>query len=195
VAKSFKTSISIDDAASAASEALRTKVAGDSVARLSVDIGGKLTWGAGSGAGDVTLYRAAANALQTDDSFKALLGFVNPTYSGAPGSSPDDGTLAVDTTNDAFYFRSSGSWQQVSGGGASVTVSDTAPSSPDAGDLWYESDTGNTIVYYDDGVGAAQWVELGHAADSTVREYAMNIDGGIPGSNYTGITSIDGGSV
>ena len=195
MAKSFKTSISIDDAASAASEALRTKVAGDSTARLSIDAGGKLTWSAGSGSGDVTLYRAAANLLQTDDYFKSALGVVNPTYSGTPGGSPDDGTIAVDTTNDVFYFRSSGSWQQVSGGGASVTVSDTAPSSPDAGDLWYESDTGNTIVYYDDGVGAAQWVELGHAADSTVREYAMNIDGGVPSSTYAGISSIDGGSV
>jgi hypothetical protein len=194
VAKSFKTSISIDDAASAASEALRTKVAGDSTARLSVDAGGKLTWSAGSGSGDVNLYRAAANLLQTDDYFKSALGVINPTYSGAPGGSPSDGALAVDTTNDAFYFRSSGSWQQVSGG-ASVSVSDTAPSSPDAGDLWYESDTGNTVVYYDDGVGAAQWVELGHAADSTVVEYAANIDGGVPSSNYTGITSLDGGGV
>ena len=195
MAKSFKTSISIDDAASAASEALRTKVAGDSTARLSVDAGGKLTWSAGSGSADVTLYRAAANLLQTDDAFKPALGVVNPTYSGAHSGSQDDGTIAVDTSNDVFYFRSSGSWQQVSGGGASVTVSDTAPSSPDAGDLWYESDTGNTIVYYDDGVGAAQWVELGHAADSTVREYSMNIDGGVPSSNYTGISSIDGGAV
>tara|TARA_B100000809_G_scaffold45162_1_gene39537 strand:+ start:3442 stop:4023 length:582 start_codon:yes stop_codon:yes gene_type:complete len=193
VAKSFKTSISIDDAGSAASEALRTKVAGDSNARLLVDIGGKLTWGAGSGAGDVTLYRAAANALQTDDSFKALLGFVNPTYSGAPGSSPDDGTLAVDTANDVFYYRSSGAWQQVSSG-ASISVSDAAPSSPDAGDMWYESDTGNTLVYYQD-ANTSQWVEVGHAADSTVVEYALTIDGGTPSSSYGGITSIDGGGV
>ena len=195
MAKSFKTSISIDDAASAASEALRTKVAGDSVARLSVDIGGKLTWGAGSGAGDVTLYRAAANVLQTDDALKALLGFQNPTFGATPTHTADDGTLAIDTGNDKFYFRSNGAWQEASGGGASLTVSDTPPSSPEAGNLWYESDTGNTVVYYDDGVGAAQWVELGHAADSTVVEYALTIDGGTPSSSYGGITSIDGGGV
>jgi|TARA_B100001964_G_scaffold242589_1_gene317844 hypothetical protein len=117
------------------------------------------------------------------------------TTGGAPTSTIADGAIAVDTSNDAFYFRSSSSWQQVSGGGASVTVSDTAPSSPDSGDLWYESDTGNTIVYYDDGVGDAQWVELGHAADSTVVEYAANIDGGVPSSNYTGIATLDGGAV
>jgi hypothetical protein len=195
VAKSFKTSISIDDAASAASEALRTKVAGDSAARLSIDAGGKLTWGAGSGSGDVTLYRSAANTLKTDDALQAAAGLITSTTSGAPSASIADGAISIDTSNDAFYFRSSSSWQQVSGGGASVTVSDTAPSSPDAGDLWYESDTGNTIVYYDDGVGDAQWVELGHAADSTVVEYAANIDGGVPSSNYTGIATLDGGAV
>lgn len=42
--------------------------------------------------------------------------FVMPTYAGAPGSSPSDGALAVDTTNNRLYFRSNGSWQY--GGGA-----------------------------------------------------------------------------
>ena len=103
---------------------------------------------------------------------------------------PDDSNDVVlsDAANGDEYF-------QLRGGGASVTVSDGAPSSPSAGDLWYESDTGNTIVYYDDGVGAAQWVELGHAADSTVVEFAANIDGGVPSSNYTGIATLDGGAV
>ncbi len=115
------------------------------------------------------------------------------TTGGAPTSTIADGSIAVDTTNDVFYYRSSGSWTQVST--TPTTVSDTAPSNPSAGDLWYESDTGNTVVYYDDGVGAAQWVELGHAADSTVVEYALTIDGGTPSSAYGGITSIDGGGV
>jgi hypothetical protein len=38
--------------------------------------------------------------------------------------------------------------------GASVTVSDTPPLEPQIGDLWYESDTGKTFVYYD-----SYWVE------------------------------------
>lgn len=193
MAKSFKTSISIDDAGSAASEALRTKVAGDSNARLLVDIGGKLTWGAGSGAGDVTLYRSAANILKTDDSLEAAAGLITNTTSGAPSATIADGAIAIDTTNDVFYYRSSSSWQQVSSG-ASISVSDTAPSSPDAGDMWYESDTGNTLVYYQD-ANTSQWVEVGHAADSTVVEYALTIDGGTPSSSYGGITSIDGGGV
>ena len=114
------------------------------------------------------------------------------TTGGAPTSTIADGAIAVDTTNDVFYYRSSGTWTQVST--TPTTVSDTAPSSPSAGDLWYESDTGNLLVYYSD-ANTSQWVEIGHAADSSVVEYAANIDGGIPSSNYTGISAFDGGAV
>ena len=55
------------------------------------------------------------------------------------------------------------SWADQSGGGASVTVSDTAPGSPSEGDLWFESDTGKTFVYYNDG-SSSQWVEVGAAS-------------------------------
>lgn len=194
MARSFKTVVSVDDQASASSEALRTKVAGDSAARMSVDAGGKITWGSGSASGDVTLYRSAANTLKTDDTLEAAAGVVTLTTAGAPTSSLSDGAVAVDTTNNAFYFRSSSTWQQVSGGGASITIADAAPSSPSVGDLWYESDTGNTLVYYGDG-STPQWVEIGHAADSTTVEYRVNMDGGTPSSNYTGVDTLDGGSV
>ena len=192
MARSFKTVVSVDDQASASSEALRTKVAGDSNARMSMDAGGKITWGAGSASGDVTLYRSAANTLKTDDTLVATTGIVTLATDGAPSTALANGALAVDTTNHAFYFRSNSTWNQVSGGGASLTVQDGAPSSPSAGDLWFESDTGKTIVYYDDGVGAAQWVEIGHSVDSSTVD--LNLDGGLPNSNYGGVTAVDGGT-
>ena len=43
---------------------------------------------------------------------------------------------------------------------STYSASDTAPSSPDGGDLWYESDTGNLYVYY-----GSVWIEVGHATD------------------------------
>ena len=43
-----------------------------------------------------------------------------------------------------------------SGGGSSVTVSDTAPESPTAGNMWFKSDTGNLLVYYD-----SYWIDAG----------------------------------
>ena len=89
MAKSFKTVISIDDAASAASEAIRTKVAGDSQARLSIDVGGKLTWSSGAATGDTTLYRDSANTLKTDDAFAAASLDIS-------GNADIDGTLEAD---------------------------------------------------------------------------------------------------
>ena len=53
-----------------------------------------------------------------------------------------------------------GTWSNVtpsSGGGASVTISDTPPSAS-AGDLWWESDTGRLKIFYQD-VNSSQWVD------------------------------------
>ena len=193
MARSFKTVVSVDDQASASSEAIRTKVAGDSAARMSVDAGGKITWGAGSASGDVTLYRSAANTLKTDDTLVATTGIVTLATDGAPSTALANGALAVDTTNDTFYFRSSGSWQEVSGGGASLTVSDTAPANPEAGNLWFESDTGNTLVYYTD-ANTSQWVELGQSVDSS-HEFYIQADGGGPASVYGGTPAFDCGGI
>jgi hypothetical protein len=43
------------------------------------------------------------------------------------------------------------------GGGGSIEISATAPSSPGEGDLWWDSDNGNLYIYYDDGT-SQQWV-------------------------------------
>jgi hypothetical protein len=45
------------------------------------------------------------------------------------------------------------------GGGASVTVSDTAPTTPEADALWYDSTDGTLYVYYED-VDGSQWVQV-----------------------------------
>ena len=193
MARSFKTVVSVDDQASASSEAIRTKVAGDSNARMSMDAGGKITWGTGSASGDVTLYRSAANILKTDDTLEAASGVVTLATDGAPSTALANGAIAVDTTNDTFYFRSSGSWQEVSGGGASLTVSDTAPANPEAGNLWFESDTGNTLVYYTD-ANTSQWVELGQSVDSS-HEFYVQADGGGPASVYGGTPAFDCGGI
>lgn len=165
MAQKFKTSISIQELATAASQALGIKLYGENFNRLQVDAGGKITWGAGASAGDVNLYRSDAETLTTDDIFHAVAGVITLTTSGAPTTAMADGALAIDTDNDAFYFRSNSTWQQVTGGGgsASVTVSDDPPVDPEAGNLWYESDTGSMYIYYNDG-DTQQWVEVGGSA-------------------------------
>jgi hypothetical protein len=50
------------------------------------------------------------------------------------------------------------------GGGASVTVSTTAPAEAEIGDLWYDSTSGALFIYYDDG-DSTQWVEVTYEQD------------------------------
>jgi hypothetical protein len=45
--------------------------------------------------------------------------------------------------------------ENAGGGGSSVTVSDTAPSSPSSGDLWFDSSTARFFIYYD-----SFWIEV-----------------------------------
>ena len=45
-----------------------------------------------------------------------------------------------------------------SGGGANVTTSDTPPTSPSDGDLWWDSQNGRLNVYYQD-ANSSQWVD------------------------------------
>lgn len=66
-------------------------------------------------------------------------------------------TVAIrwNETTDKWQFTNDGTTYKDLGSGG-ITVSDTAPSTPATGDLWYESDTGSTYVYYD-----SYWIEIG----------------------------------
>ena len=126
--------------ASAASSAIAAKVSGDANDRISVDAGGTINWGTGSAAADTNLYRSDVSVLKTDDVFQAALGVVTATSAGAPSSALADGGLAVDTTNNAFYFRSGGIWRTPTGGaGTGGVATFTIP--------------GTLVV----GVGAVRW--------------------------------------
>jgi hypothetical protein len=50
--------------------------------------------------------------------------------------------------------------------GPGVTISDTPPPTPAPSDLWFESDSGNLAIYYDDG-DSAQWVGIGGSDGSS----------------------------
>lgn len=136
-----------------ADEALSTRVNSDTAPRIRIDAGGKITWGSGDGSGDTNIYRSSANTLTTDDVFVATGGMVTLTTNGVPNTALPNGALAVDTTNHVFYYRSNSTWTQVSageGGGANVTISSTAPASPENGDLWYNN-VSSLLYIYDTG--------------------------------------------
>ena len=71
---------------------------------------------------------------------------------GAAGDKGQKGEIGVGTKGD----KGDGT-----AGGAQVTISDTAPTSPTPsnGDLWWESDTFDLHVYYEDG-SSNQWVSI-----------------------------------
>ncbi|MFJ8719737.1 hypothetical protein ACIRD9_42500 [Streptomyces violaceus] len=54
------------EGAAAGTDVLRTRVTNDADPRFSIDADGRLSWGDGSGAVDVDLYREAANSLRSD---------------------------------------------------------------------------------------------------------------------------------
>lgn len=64
---------------------------------------------------------------------------------------------AVNTVGEPYaLYRSDGTAFKKVGGGGSITVSDTAPAGV-AGNLWYDSTTGKTYIYFD-----SFWVEVGN---------------------------------
>lgn len=81
----------------------------------------------------------------------------NATISVARGTSPSV-AIRWNETTDKWQFTNDGTTYKDLGSGG-VTVSDTAPSSPATGDMWYESDTGALYAYYD-----SYWIEIGGSA-------------------------------
>lgn len=69
-------------------------------------------------------------------------------------------------------------------GSASLTVSNTAPSSPSDGNLWYDSSDGYIYVYVQD-PDSSQWVQPLAGASGTGAG-SVNVDALAPSSNLTG---------
>tara|TARA_B100000700_G_scaffold283610_1_gene336159 strand:- start:5214 stop:7139 length:1926 start_codon:yes stop_codon:yes gene_type:complete len=100
-----------------------------------------------------------------DGATGAITGASFSTSGSLTAGSMTVGGLSYPTVNgtNGHVLTSDGagnvSWQAQSGGGggASVTISDTAPAAS-AGDLWWESDSGRLKIYYQD-VDTSQWVD------------------------------------
>lgn len=88
------------------------------------------------------------------------------TTPGAPNF--EVGEPAWDKTGKKLYIKAEdGTMVEIAGGGGgggggnSFTASETAPASPNSGDLWLDKTSGILYLYSNDG-NSAQWVE--HAA-------------------------------
>jgi hypothetical protein len=104
------------------------------------------------------------------------------------GSSVNDLADVVITSpaNGNVLKYENGNWINTpqTGGAANVTISDTAPGLPNAGDLWWESDKGRLKVYYSD-TDSSQWVDASPPLSPTnISETTTN------GSNRIGVTDL-----
>lgn len=98
--------------------------------------------------------------LNVEDNFVLL----NSGVTGSPSLNAgievergDSTNVAIrwNETSDKWQFTTDGTnYTDLGAGGA--TISDTAPASPVAGQVWFESDTASTYVYYD-----SHWIEIG----------------------------------
>jgi len=79
-------------------------------------------------------------------------------------------TLTINRTGSQSLSDITVDLSTLGGGGASVTVSDSAPAGPSSGDLWWDSDHGRLKVYYTDATPDSQWVDtnpIGSTLDLT----------------------------
>ena len=118
-----------------------------------------------SAPGTLNTLNELAAALNDDANFATTvttsLGLKAPLASPALTGTPTAPTAAsgTNTTQIATTAFVQSAVSGLGGGGASVTTSDAAPSSPSAGDLWYNTDAGGLFLYYTD-TDSSQWVEV-----------------------------------
>ena len=89
----------------------------------------------------------------------------NGGWSLVSGSTGISGGLADAPSDGTLYGRRNATWTAVVA--PSVTISDTAPASPSAGNFWWNSTTGQLGIYYNDGT-SSQWVVVGAASASSL---------------------------
>ena len=65
--------------------------------------------------------------------------------------------LRWNESTDKWQFTNDGTtYSDLGAGGSTISVSSNPPASPTEGNLWFDSDTAQTFIYYD-----SQWLEIG----------------------------------
>lgn len=92
------------------------------------------------------------------------------------------------------YSASKNAWQGKEEAATVATVSSTAPTNANNGDIWYNSSSGISYVYYAD-IDSGQWVELVSAAPQTTINKLDDInDVVVPAPAPGQVLSYDGGT-
>ena len=103
------------------------------------------------------------------------------------------GELAINTYDGKLFLKKNNGTDSIveigGGGGASVTIATTAPSSPAAGDLWWNSEEGKLKIYYSD-ANTSQWVDAAVGtvgATGATGAAGTNGTDGVDGTNGVGV--------
>jgi hypothetical protein len=160
-----------------------------SVTFAKVDTTGDLTVG-GNLTVNGTTTTLNTETLSIEDNIVVLNSNVSASPSLNAGIEIERGTstnvsLRWNEADDKWQFTNDGS-TYVDFGAGGATISETAPSSPTAGQVWFESDTAQTFVYYD-----SQWIEIGASGMAAV------VSDSAPSSPITGqiwFNSLNGGT-
>ena len=103
--------------------------------------------------------------------FLQPLNLLNATADPIPAV---QGDVYYNSTSDKIRFYDGSQWNDVGSGGGGVTVSETAPTSPELGDGWFKSST-SELFFYD----GTFWIE----ATSTVENFLLFEVGSTPPSS------------
>ncbi len=135
-----------------------------------------------SGYGITDALTTGANADIGSNNFittgKVLFANMYANLSDLPSATTYHGMFAHVHATGAAYFAHAGNWVELTNKSDTnvVSISDSAPSSPASGDLWFDSTNLNLYVYYADG-SSNQWVQT-------------NPTGGGGGGSGSGISSV-----
>lgn len=120
------------------------------------------------GGGTVTAVTGTAPVVSSGGtapaiSMPAATGSVNGYLTSANWTTFNNKEPAIATGAAGTFWANDKTWKVPPGGATAlglVDVSDTAPASPVDKQLWWQSSTGSLAIRFNDGTGAAQWVQV-----------------------------------
>ena len=89
------------------------------------------------------------------------------------GSNGQDDDILVTAGNGIDFSNVTADGFTITSSGATVTTDDTAPGTPQDGDLWWKSDEGRLKVYYSD-ADSNQWVDASPPAEPPATVVALS---------------------